>query len=800
MVASHPAALRSQRRCCSPVRGLVIAAVAAFAVGYPNTSVPQETDREPEVSASPEDTIQLNLPGEIELKVFVDLVSQQLGVRILHDERLSGKRLTVKAPTDISKSSLRGILESALRMKNLALVEAGEPGWLKIVEAQNLAAVSSPASKMPADLSTANPVRAVTQVFQLRHVAPSRVQQVIKPFLSDRGDNAISVEEQRILIVTDYAGNMNRIQELVDLVDRKAHTVSVTFIDVQHQAAADVAANLTEILDAQHKAEGASGKREGLEILNLERTNQLIVIAAPPILQEVERLAKQVDVPLGLETKVYRFTSASAKVVDQLLRSLVAPQARDRLYQAAVNEPANSLVVTTTPEIHARVESIKSNLDTQLAKRERSVRFYKLANATAAEVLFAIQAIEGVQSNGVGGGPGSGLGPGSSSRPSLDPIATSPVDLPEGLTPEPQVPAGPPSDQEAAPPDAAPPGGAPLEETSLPNRTASSSRSAVGRSGSAQGVTTSRGRIIAEPNTNSIVVVATDEDQEMYAELIRKLDRRRPQVLVEVTLVTLDTSGSFSLGVELSHADEDDDGDPRVLNFSSFGLSEVDPATGRLTLAPGLGFNGALISEDIADGVVRALATSGRAKVTSAPKILVNDNASGTLNSVQDAPFTSVNASNTVATTSFGGFENAGTTISVTPHISEGEHVRLEYSITLSTFTGDSGDGIPPPRQRNEVESEVTIPDGHTIVVGGLHRSDFSETITKVPILGDIPILGWLFSNRSKNDTASTLFVFIRPVILRQDQFEDLKFISSLDLREAGVASNYPASEPVLID
>ena len=175
------------------------------------------------------------------------------------------------------------------------------------------------------------------------------------------------------------------------------------------------------------------------------------------------------------------------------------------------------------------------------------------------------------------------------------------------------------------------------------------------------------------------------------------------------------------------------------------------------------------------------------------------DNATGSLNSVQDAPFTSVNASTTVATTSFGGFENAGTTISVTPHISEGEHLNLEYSLTLSTFTGQSGEGIPPPRQRNEIESEVSVPDGHTIVIGGLSRSDDSETTSKLPLLGDIPFLGYLFSSRTRARSTSTLFAFLRPVILRDDLFADLEYLSERDLRDAGLAPWYPASEPILV-
>jgi len=169
------------------------------------------------------------------------------------------------------------------------------------------------------------------------------------------------------------------------------------------------------------------------------------------------------------------------------------------------------------------------------------------------------------------------------------------------------------------------------------------------------------------------------------------------------------------------------------------------------------------------------------------------------LGSVAEAPFTSVNASDTVSTTSFAGYASAGTTVTITPQISEGEHIQLQYSITLNSFTGGGSAGIPPPRQTNTIDSKVTVPDGYAIIVGGLTRKDVSETLTKVPILGEIPLLGYLFSSRTMNDSSSTLFVFIRPVILRDDQFEDLKYISALDRKAAQLPPEFPTSRPMLM-
>jgi type II secretory pathway component GspD/PulD (secretin) len=124
----------------------------------------------------------------------------------------------------------------------------------------------------------------------------------------------------------------------------------------------------------------------------------------------------------------------------------------------------------------------------------------------------------------------------------------------------------------------------------------------------------------------------------------------------------------------------------------------------------------------------------------------------------------------------------------------------LEYVVSLSSFTGAAANSnVPPPSQENRVESQVTIPDGSTIVVGGLNTSNASKAIDKVPLLGDIPGLGALFSRQRDSNSNSTLFVFIRPVILRDDQFADLKYLSIDEVRRANLPGDHPVSEPALM-
>ena len=305
-------------------------------------------------------------------------------------------------------------------------------------------------------------------------------------------------------------------------------------------------------------------------------------------------IIKALDITLNLKTHVYQFEVASPERIDRLTQELIGPLVAKRLYRSAVDQDAGLLVVATTQEVHDKIQSLKADLDIALPESQNPIRFYRLTNTTAADVLETIRSLEGDQ------------------------------DLfGEGLTTEPATLESPGS--EGTPP--------------TPNETGDEPSDSI-RSPVHQTVGTDRVTVTADANTNSLIVVAPPRVQSVYADLIMKLDRRRPQVLIEVTVVTLDTSDGFSLGVEISR--EGSVGNRQSLGFSSFGLSDIDPVTGALSLLPGLGFNGAIIGQDVANIVIRALSTNSRAKVVSAPRILVNDNATGTLSSIAEEPFTSV--------------------------------------------------------------------------------------------------------------------------------------------------------------
>ena len=684
---------------------MIVAAVAGIASGQQPATQPQ-----------PDSLISLNFPDNVDLKTVVDYVSQRLSLNIIYlDEQLSNQHVTIKSPTRIPVGALLGLLQNLLKVKGYAIVEGGQPGWMRIAPLQNS---SAPATQ------PATGDRVLTQAFGLKFIDAQRADLAVKPFLSGPTAASLGISEQHILLVTDFASNLSRVEQMIDLIDQPNRNLRVEFMPVKNADAAQLAQQLKQILLAKVKAQALPGQtpENNVEVTQDRRTGQLVVVGPAALVDEAARVIKSLDV--------------------------------------AVTE------------------------------QQSPIRFYKLANATAADVLETIQALEGEPSS-----PEARQGPGGR-QPSVLAPAVPTIAAPGsigGLV----LPGAAPGSSLANPyTESRQPQ---ITLTQPPSSAAQPVNTETAGPAATPALHTKNATVAADANTNTIIVIAEPAVQKLYEQIIRTLDKRRPQVLIEATIVTLDTSHGFTFGVEVSGRSKS--GKSQYVTFSNFGFSTPDPTTGRLALTPGVGFNGAVIGSDLAEVILRALATSSRAKVTSAPRILVNDNATGSLASLTEEPYTTTAIGTTIATTTFGGYAQAGTTVTLTPHISESDYLQLEYQVSLSSFTGTGSptQGIPPGIEQDSVQSKVTIPDGSTVIVGGLNRTNYNRAVSSIPLLDQIPIVKYAFSRHDDSDEQVTLFVFLRPIILRDDQFEDLKFLSEHDLKEAGMPPGMPASDPIPI-
>ncbi len=690
--------------------------------------------------------IVLNFPENVPLKTLIAYVSSRLKMNILYDDNQINHPITLKTPSPIPLNSLLELLETVLKSKNLTMQDTGIPGLKQIVPSQNLAqgaGLKLPEEQMPR-------VGGVTQVFALENVRAEQANSMIQAFLTRPGGSSVVLTGGRFLVVTDFPDNLDKISRLISLIDTSQDQTIIEPIQVYHSDAAE----LLKLVQPLLKAEGKTPDQQQLFITSDPRTNTLIVAGVRNDINRVQEVVASLDVPRKVKQVVYRPQVISPSRLNSLIKKVLDPQEIKRDYRGADDKTSGTLVVTATESIHAQVEALIAEVDQLPHRKPNPVRFYKLINTVAEDVLETLKSLEGK----------SGL---SSVLFGSDEFADS--------------------------------GGG---EVLFEEDTAAEEGDVADDTGGGddeEGSGKRKATIAADTYTNSIIVIAPPEQQLIYEQVIRQLDQRRPQVLVETTIVALDTSDDFSLGVEIGDSFSQG-GEGKLITFSKFGIgiNNNDGSLGIADPAP-LGLNVALLSPNMADIVIKALAQDSNTRLVSMPRILVNDNEKGTLKSKAQEPFTVSTISGEFQTTSSETAE-AGTEITVEPHISEGDYLQLSYEVELSSFTAEASEGQRPPSQTNSVSSRVTIPDNHTIVVGGLNRTDYRKSVTKIPLLGDIPLLEHLFRSVSEDRQDTTLFIFIKPTILRDDRFRDLKYLSGLDLEKAELPDDFPDSEPILID
>ena len=240
----------------------------------------------PETSpAADTSLIELKFDQEIELKALVDLrqstTRNQLSVQRRTTSRT--RKSPIKGPGRIPTSSLMGLLQSALKMKDLTVVDGDAPGWKRIEDATKLPQLARAGNaaaiiKQQGEFGAAS---AVTQVFFLKHVDPTQLDLSIKPFLSLPGANSVAFKDQGVLIVTDFAGNLVKISKLIELLDNPKPEVFTELVPLIHAQAAILSAQISQMLSARHQATDPVGTTvpssdDVIAVGHDVRTNQLV--------------------------------------------------------------------------------------------------------------------------------------------------------------------------------------------------------------------------------------------------------------------------------------------------------------------------------------------------------------------------------------------------------------------------------------------------------------------------------------------------------------------------------------------
>lgn len=289
------------------------------------------------------------------------------------------------------------------------------------------------------------------------------------------------------------------------------------------------------------------------------------------------------------------------------------------------------------------------------------------------------------------------------------------------------------------------------------------------------------GMILADAATNSIIITAPDAIYNNLRAVVEKLDARRLQVYVEALIVELTASKTGEFGIQWQDLSGLGKAGTQVFggtNFGGAGQNIISIAQNPASAGPGLNI-GTLRGTVTIGGVqilnlgllARALETDNNANILSTPTLLTLDNEQAKIVVGQNVPFITGQYAVSGAATTPSPFQtierkDVGLTLKIRPQISEGGVVRLQIYQEVSSVA-DTNNPAGVITNTRSIESTVLVDDGQIIVLGGLIQDSVNGGVSKVPLLGNIPVLGGLFRYNNHSRTKTNLMVFLRPTILR---------------------------------
>jgi general secretion pathway protein D len=295
--------------------------------------------------------------------------------------------------------------------------------------------------------------------------------------------------------------------------------------------------------------------------------------------------------------------------------------------------------------------------------------------------------------------------------------------------------------------------------------------------------------ITVDPDTRRLVIITDDETSQYISQVVSNLDRPRPQVLIKVVFLEVTHRDSLDIGIE-GGGTHPVNGIGTGAGATGFGLSGLNtaatnvpvnslglPVQSFLPVPPGAGVYQVLGSDFQA--TLRAIAQAGKTEVLSRPSILTRNNQQATISLGQQVPLitntrfdTLGNQINTVT------YQSVGIILRVTPFITADGMVEMIVSPETSALadrsqwvpisSGPGGSITAPVIDSRTADTVVVVPDGQTAVIGGLMENNKLQSDSKIPVLGDIPVLGYLFKRKVKQTTKTELIIFLTPHIVAE--------------------------------
>lgn len=658
--------------------------------------------------------------AKAEIMDVVKAISNLTQRNFIVPEKLKSQRITILSPSKITAAEAWQVFLAALEVNGITIVRAGK--FYKLVEAKE-----SIKSTIPTCIGTEEECpqasdQMVTLLLRLNHVDANQLTNVLKSLVSKDGEITV-FPPSNVIIISEYARNLARVRRIMESLDVPGFQDELQIVQIEYATATEIADKLTQIFEVAGRG-GAAG-------------------TARPTPTTPRRMKEP---PQG-----------------------AAPEGGDETGEVQISkivpdDRTNQIIIKANRRSFDAIRRLIAKLDIPISDAEQGrVHVYYLENASAEELASTLSA----------------LAQGQAARP-------------QGAAARPATQPGAPARQGAEAATAA------LFEGEI--------------------------KITADKSTNSLLVMASGRDFRALRRIIEQLDLPRRQVYVEAAIMEVNVDDSVNFGTNwhtpLRFAEDDLPGGlggPGTIGFlqnpPSGGISPTllpltNPAA-LLNIASGsiVGLIGESISIPVGDNsltipsfgvVLRALQSSSNAKVLSTPHILTTDNEEATIEVGRKIPFRRGTAiPSGVGALGAGVGADAGASLNqlsslgsifsatdridvslkltVTPQINESNRIRLDIDQQLEDVTGTDEATQQPITSKRSAKTVVVVEDQQTIVIGGLMRDIRTDSESKVPILGDIPVLGWLFKQRTRKTEKVNLVLVLTPYIIRgSSDFQDI--------------------------
>ncbi|MBH1965233.1 MAG: type II secretion system secretin GspD [Comamonadaceae bacterium] len=662
------------------------------------------------------------------------------GRNVVVDPRVKGT-MTLTSTAPVNAAQALRLFQTQLRTQGFALVESNGI-YLVIPESEaKLQGGSVSAGDRPAGGGQIQ-----TQIFRLTHENANNLVPVLRPLISP--NNTINVNAgTNSLIITDYGDNLQRLARIISSLD-VAQATGVEIVRLKNALASDLAPLVSKLLETGGSTGGAA------------------VPAATP----------------GLPGQPAAANSAAASA-EGGYRTTLIPEPRSN---AVIIRAGNAARL-------AQAKALIEQLDQPAASRTDgsagNIHVVYLKNSDATKLAVTLRAALAAL-------PGQSNTPGSNSSGG-----------------------------------GAPSGGlSNISQAQAVNTNQSGSSSSGGMSGMNSGPSinaagnnqpSTGGQIQADPSTNSLIISAPEPVYRELRAVIDKLDQRRAQVFVESLIAEVRADKAAELGVQwqallggagivgTNFSTASAGGGAAATNIVDLGVAALtyrnstSTSTTTPTIRPGKGFNLLAGSSNLAV-LANFLQSTGTGNVLSTPTLLTLDNEEAKIIVGQNVPFVTGSFTNTGSgsgSTSVNPFQtyerkDVGLTLRVRPQISEDGTIKMViYQEVSDVVAGTGGSANGPTTNKRAIESSVLVNDGSVVVLGGLLEDKFARNEDKVPVLGDLPLLGNLFKSQSRYAVKTNLMVFLRPVIVRDAAATESYSLDRYDyMRRAQQGNQPPAS------